>query len=203
MTNTLTRPAAAKQQADSKQHHPRRWGYGRVSTENQTEDQQQAALEAAGCDEVICETISSGKKHRPGLRRLMEQLRPGDTLVICKLDRWARSLQELLTMSAELEERGVHLQVLDQQLDTSTPAGRLLFQMLGAVAEFERTLAIQRTRDSVAHRRRVGGNLGGRPKAFTPQQQALGQRLKGEGKTIAQVANALNLSKSTTQRMLA
>ena len=124
MTNTLTRPVATKQQPGSKQHQPRRWGYGRVSTENQTEDQQQAALEAAGCDEVICETISSGKKHRPGLKRLMEQLRPGDTLVICKLDRWARSLQELLTMSAELDDKGVHLQVLDHCLLYTSPSPR-------------------------------------------------------------------------------
>ena len=202
MTNTLTRPVAAKQPAVTEQRSPKSWGYGRVSTENQTEDQQRAALEAAGCHEVVTETISSGKKERPGLRRVMDQLEAGDTLVICKLDRWARSLQELLAMSAELETKGVHLQVLDQQIDTSTPAGRLLFQMLGAVAEFERSLAIQRTHDSVAHRRATGGNLGGRPKAYTPQQQALGLKLKADGQSISQIAAQLGLAKGTCHRML-
>ena len=202
MTNTLTRPAAAKQPAVPEQRRPKSLGYGRVSTESQTEDQQRAALEAAGCHEVVTETISSGKKERPGLRRVMDQLEAGDTLVICKLDRWARSLQELLTMSAELEARGVHLQVLDQQIDTSTPAGRLLFQMLGAVAEFERSLAIQRTHDSVAHRRATGGNLGGRPKAYTPQQQALGLKLRADGQSISQIAAQLGLTKGTCHRML-
>ena len=202
MTNTLTRPAAAKQPAVPEQRRPKSLGYGRVSTESQTEDQQRAALEAAGCHEVITETISSGKKERPGLRRVMDQLEAGDTLVICKLDRWARSLQELLTMSAELEAKGVHLQVLDQQIDTSTPAGRLLFQMLGAVAEFERSLAIQRTHDSVAHRRATGGNLGGRPKAYTPQQQALGLKLRADGQSISQIAAQLGLAKGTCHRML-
>ena len=202
MTNTLTRPVAAKQPAVTEQRSPKSWGYGRVSTENQTEDQQRAALEAAGCHEVVTETISSGKKERPGLRRVMDRLEAGDTLVICKLDRWARSLQELLAMSAELETKGVHLQVLDQQIDTSTPAGRLLFQMLGAVAEFERSLAIQRTHDSVAHRRATGGNLGGRPKAYTPQQQALGLKLKADGQSISQIAAQLGLAKGTCHRML-
>jgi len=202
MTNTLARPAAAKQPAVPEQRRPKSWGYGRVSTENQTEDQQRAALEAAGCHEVITETISSGKKERPGLQRVMDRLEAGDTLVICKLDRWARSLQELLTMSAELEAKGVHLQVLDQQIDTSTAAGRLLFQMLGAVAEFERSLAIQRTHESVAHRRATGGNLGGRPKAYTPQQQALGLKLKADGQSISQIAAQLGLAKGTCHRML-
>ena len=202
MTSTLTRPAAADQPAAPAQRQPRRWGYGRVSTQDQTEAQQRAALEAAGCHEVVTETISSGKKERPGLRRVMDQLEPGDTLVICKLDRWARSLQELLTMSAELEAKGVHLHVLDQQIDTSTPAGRLMFQVLGSVAEFERSLAIQRTRDSVAHRKATGGNLGGRPKAYTPQQQALGLKLRADGQSISQIAAALGLAKGTCHRML-
>ena len=202
MTNTLTRQAAAKQPAVPDQRRSKSWGYGRVSTENQTEGQQRAALEAAGCHEIVTETISSGKKERPGLRRVMDQLEAGDTLVICKLDRWARSLQELLAMSAELDAKGVNLQVLDQQIDTSTAAGRLLFQMLGAVAEFERSLAIQRTHDSVAHRRASGGNLGGRPKSYTPQQQALGLKLRADGQSISQIAAQLGLAKGTCHRML-
>ena len=177
-------------------------GYGRVSTEQQTETQQRAQLEAAGCIEVVTETISSGRKERPGLASAISQLQPGDTLVICKLDRLARSLQELLTIAADLETRGIHLQVLDQAIDTTTPTGRLLFQLLGAVAEFERSLAIERTRASVEHRKATGGDLGGRPCRYTDAQHQLGHRLREEGRSVSQVAASLGLSKGTTHRLL-
>lgn len=87
---------------------------------------------------------------------MLGSLRPGDQLVVAKLDRLARSLVELLTIAADLEARGIDLVVLDQAIDTSTPAGRLMFQVLGAVSQFERELAIERTRASVAHRRATG-----------------------------------------------
>jgi len=181
---------------------PRRLGYGRVSTEHQSEAQQRSQLQAAGCAQVFTETISSGRQDRPQLAAVLAQLQPGDTLVISKLDRLARSLQELLAIAADLESRQVHLHVLDQAIDTSTPTGRLLFQILGSVAEFERSLAIERTRASVAHRRASGGDLGGRRKSYTPAQQQLGQRLRAEGQTISQVAAALGLSKGSAHRML-
>ena len=180
----------------------RRIGYGRVSTLNQTEETQRATLTAAGCDQVHTETISSGKKDRPVLAAVMADLQANDVLVICKLDRWARSLKELLTMASELEARGVALHVLDQNIDTSTPTGRLMFQVLGAVAEFERELGIQRTRESVAHRRATGGDLGGRKRTWTDDQRRLGQRLREEGQSISQVAKVLGLSKGSTHRML-
>jgi DNA invertase Pin-like site-specific DNA recombinase len=180
----------------------RRVGYGRVSTEHQSEAQQKAHLEAAGCTELITETISSGRKDRPGLARVLQDLQPGDTLVICKLDRLARSLQELLSIAADLETRGVNLQVLDQAIDTTTPTGRLLFQLLGAVGEFERQLAIERTRASVEHRRTTGGSLGGRPRSYTAEQHRLGYRLKAEGESVSGVARALGISRATAGRML-
>lgn len=180
----------------------RKLGYGRVSTETQSEAQQREALVAAGCTEVFTETISSGRAERPQLAAVLAELQAGDTLVITKLDRLARSLRELLTMAADLEARGIHLQVLDQSIDTSTPAGRLTFHVLGAVAEFERNMAIERTRDSVAHRRANGGDLGGRRVSYSAAQQQLGQRLRAEGQSISQVAAALGLSKGSTHRML-
>jgi DNA invertase Pin-like site-specific DNA recombinase len=180
----------------------RKVGYGRVSTEHQSEAQQRAQLLAAGCDSISTETISSGRKDRPGLAQVLSDLQPGDTLVICKLDRLARSLQELLTIAADLENRGVHLQVLDQAIDTTTPTGRLLFQLLGAVGEFERQLAIERTRASVEHRRSNGGNLGGRPKSYTPEQHRLGHRLKQEGESVTGVARALGISRAAAGRLL-
>ena len=180
----------------------RRWGYGRVSTEQQTEAQQRAQLEAAGCDEVITEQISSGKAERPGLVQVLGALQRGDQLVVAKLDRLARSLVELLSIASDLEARGIDLVVLDQAIDTSTPAGRLMFQVLGAVSQFERELAIERTRASVAHRRATGGDLGGRRKSYSDQQLALGHRLRDEGLSISQIALALGLSRGTAHRLL-
>ena len=188
MTNTMTKA--------------RRIGYGRVSTVTQTEAAQQATLKDAGCDEVHTETISSGKKERPVLDRVMADLKAGDTLVICKLDRWARSLKELLTMAADLQERGVALHVLDQSIDTSTPTGRLMFQVLGAVAEFERELGIQRSRESVAHRRATGGDLGGRRKSYTTEQAAMVQELRSGGESLRVIGKKLGLSLGTVQRVL-
>lgn len=204
MTKILTaRPTAAQAPAAvCAPQQGRRIGYGRVSTAHQSETQQRAQLEAAGCTRIVTETISSGRTDREGLVRVLRELEAGDTLVIVKLDRLARSLKELLTIAADLDVRGVHLQVLDQAIDTSTPTGRLLFSMLGAVAEFERSLAIERTRASVQHRKETGGNIGGRPKSYTDQQQQLGQRLRAEGRSISEIAAALRLSKGTTHRML-
>lgn len=200
MTKILTRAAAPRPATAASQG--RRVGYGRVSTAHQTEAQQQAQLEAVGCDAIHTETISSGRRERPVLAQVLEELQPGDTLVICKLDRLARSLQELLTIAADLEQRGIQLQVLDQAIDTATPTGRLLFQLLGAVGEFERSLAIERTRASVEHRRATGGNLGGRPRAYSDQQQALGRRLQEEGQSVTAIARVLGLPRATTSRML-
>jgi DNA invertase Pin-like site-specific DNA recombinase len=180
----------------------RRVGYGRVSTEHQSEAQQRAQLQAAGCDVIQTETISSGRKDRPGLALVLSELQPGDTLVVCKLDRLARSLQELLAIAADLDARQINLQVLDQAIDTTTPTGRLLFQLLGAVGEFERQLAIERTRASVEHRRTTGGNLGGRPKSYTPEQHRLGHRLKSEGECVSGVARALGISRAAAGRLL-
>ena len=199
MTKTLPRASAAQQPAAPA---ARRLGYGRVSTELQTEAQQRAQLAAAGCTEVITETISSGKADRPGLVQVLEALQPGDQLVVCKLDRLARSLAELLAITADLESRRIDLVVLDQAIDTSTPAGRLMFQVLGAVAEFERGMAIERTRASVAHRRATGGDLGGRRRSYSDAQRQMGLRLRAEGQSISQIAEVLNLSRGTTHRLL-
>ena len=92
--------------------------------------------------------------------------------------------------------------MLDQAIDTTTPTGRLLFQLLGAVGEFERQLAIERTRASVEHRRSTGGNLGGRPKSYSPEQHRLGHRLKAEGESVSGVARALGISRAAAGRLL-
>ena len=181
---------------------PRRLGYGRVSTEKQSQQQQQAKLKAADCEVIRTEQISSGKAKRPQLEATLADLQQGDTLVVVKLDRLARSLKELLEISSRLQEKGADLVVLDQAIDTTTPAGRLMFNMLGAIGEFERELAIERTRDSVAHRRAAGGDLGGRPKTYTEDQVRLAKRLFEEGQSKAQIAESLGLKRPTVYRML-
>ena len=195
-------PTDIESMTDTLNPRGRRIGYGRVSTATQTEEAQRASLQAARCDEVYTETISSGKKDRPVLAKVMSQLQSGDTLVVVKLDRWARSLRELLTMAAELDERGIALHVLDQQIETSTPTGKLMFSVLGAVAEFERELGIQRSRDSVEHRRATGGDLGGRRKTYTPEQATLVGELRAAGDSFRTITRKVNLSLGTVQRIL-
>jgi DNA invertase Pin-like site-specific DNA recombinase len=191
-----------KRQKDAMPRPPRRLGYGRVSTADQCPEIQGSALEAAGCDATYLEQISSRKTHRPQLEAVLAALRPGDTLTIVRLDRLARNLRELLEIAAQLEERGIALQVLEQGIDTSTPTGRLMFQLLGCIAQFERDLAAERLTESIRYRRATGGDLGGRRPSWSRGQHRLGLELREKGFSIRQVAEELNLSSSATERML-
>ncbi|NQV10010.1 MAG: recombinase family protein [Cyanobacteria bacterium] len=181
---------------------PRVLGYGRVSTADQHPEVQGAALEAAGCAQVFLEQISSRKAVRPQLAAVLAALRPGDTLAVVRLDRLARNLRELLEITADLEERGVHLHVLEQGIDTSTPTGRLMLQLLGAIAEFERDLGAERLAESIRHRRATGGDLGGRRPSWNRAQHRRGLELRQSGLSIRLVAEELNLSRSVVERML-
>jgi DNA invertase Pin-like site-specific DNA recombinase len=173
-----------------------------VSTADQHPEVQGSALEAAGCSQVFLEQISSRKAHRPKLVAALEALRPGDTLVVVRLDRLARSLRELLEITHDLEQRGVHLQVLQQGIDTSTPTGRLMLQLLGAIAEFERDLGAERLAESIRHRRATGGDLGGRRPTWNEAQHRRGLELREQGLSIRAIAEELNLKRSATERML-
>ena len=180
---------------------PRRIGYGRVSTADQNPQVQAAALEAAGCDVIHTERISSRISHRPQLEAALGSLRAGDTLVVSRLDRLARSLAELVAIGADLQARGVALQVLEQGIDTGTATGRLMFGMLGAVAEFERELIAERTLESIRHRRARGDDFGGRRLSYTPAQAAMVWRLRDEGQSLRDVAAAVGLSRSVVHRI--
>jgi len=138
-------------------------GYARVSTGGQDLAAQRAALFAAGCGEVVEETGSGADRARPELRALLRRLRPGDTLVVVRIDRLARSLGHLLSVMAALRARGVGFRSLGDPIDTDGPSGTLVLQILGAVAEFERALIRERTLAGLAAARaagRVGGNPG-------------------------------------------
>jgi len=178
-----------------------RIGYGRVSTVDQDAMAQIMRLEAAGCTRIFTETISSRVKARPQLVAVLDYLRPGDALVAVRLDRLARSTRELLDLAQGLDQRGIDLVVLDQQIDTRTPSGRLLFTMLAAIGEFERDLIRERTLDGLA-RARVEGRQGGRRASITGQRAKLVRRLAAEGQSIRAIAAAIEASPSAVHRLL-
>ena len=140
-------------------------GYARVSTNDQDIGAQIARLENAGCEIVWSDVLSGTRASRPQWDACLKSLNKGDQLVITKLDRAGRSLKHLMALSDQLDQRGIALKVIDQAIDTSTSAGRALFQMLGVFAEFERNLISERTKEALRGRPR--GRSGGRPKALT------------------------------------
>src|ERR1700674_49036 len=137
------------------------FGYARISTDDQTLALQEDALQKAGC-ERLCKDIASGAKaERPGLAKAMEQLRAGDTLVVWRLDRLGRSLQHLIETLTDLDTRGIGFKSLTEAIDTTTPGGKLIFHIFGALAEFERELIRERTNAGLAAARargRTGGH---------------------------------------------
>ena len=149
-------------------------GYGRVSTRDQNPDAQRDALAAAGCDQVFIDKASGKLARRPELDKALLVARAGDQLVVTKLDRLGRSLEHLISLSRDLQERGVDLVVLDQGIDTSTAVGRMFFQILGAIAEFEHALMSERTMDGLAAARARGRTGGQKPK-LTPRQARIAQ----------------------------
>ncbi len=187
-----------------------RIGYGRVSTRDQHPEAQQDALAAAGCDEVFIEKASGKLARRPELdKALLSANRRGDQLVVTKLDRLGRSLEHLIELSKQLQARGVDLVVLDQGIDTGTAVGRMFFQILGAIAEFEHALMSERTVDGLAAARARGRTGGQKPK-LGPRQAALARRMYEEtgddGRrryTVAEIAQEFGVSRPTIYRHLA
>jgi DNA invertase Pin-like site-specific DNA recombinase len=185
-----------------------RIGYGRVSTRDQNPDGQRDALQAAGCDEIYIDKASGKLASRPEFDKALGRLRPSDTFVITRLSRAMRSLRHLIGLSADLTERGVHLQVLKQGIDTTTAQGRLVFHVLGAIDEFQRELNVEGTLEGLAsaHAR---GRTGGRPPAMSADQVKLARQLAdqrgADGRreyTITQVAAMLGVSRPTLYRAL-
>jgi DNA invertase Pin-like site-specific DNA recombinase len=177
-------------------------GYGRISTSDQNSDAQRDALTAAGCERIFLDTASGKLARRPKLDAALDFLRPGDTLVITRLDRLGRSVRNLVDLSATLGERRVDLRVLHQGIDTSTPGGKLTFHILGAIAEFERDLISERTRDGL-NAARARGRKGGRRPKMTPAKLATARNLYGaRAHTVAQIAEIIGVSRSTVHRYL-
>jgi DNA invertase Pin-like site-specific DNA recombinase len=177
-------------------------GYARVSTADQRPELQLDALRAAGCARVFVDTASGALDTRPELARALDHLRPGDTLVVWKLDRLGRSLRHLIETLGALEQRGVGFRSLQESLDTTTPGGRLVFHLFGALAEFERDLIRQRTQAGLAAAR-ARGRTGGRPPSMTPTKIALARQLyDARQHTLAEIARTLGVSRASVYRHL-
>jgi DNA invertase Pin-like site-specific DNA recombinase len=177
-------------------------GYGRVSTRDQHPEAQDDALRAAGCAEVFIDKASGKLARRPELDKALLVLRDGDQLVVTKLDRLGRSLDHLIDLSKNLQTRHVDLVVLDQGIDTSTAVGRMFFQILGAIAEFEHALMSERTLDGLAAARARGRTGGQRPK-LTRRQAKIAQEMYDSGDhTVAQIAEEFGVTRPTIYRHL-
>src|SRR5580704_770208 len=177
-------------------------GYARVSTNDQETATQVAALKAAGCERIYREKASGGRWDRPELHRLLDQLREDDVLVVWKLDRLSRSLRDVLTIMERLTETKAGFRSLTEAIDTTTPAGRMMMQMVGAFAEFERAMLRERTKAGLDSARREG-RIGGRRPKLTPQQQSEILRMVSKGnKTAADAARLFAVHPATVSRLL-
>ena len=174
-----------------------RVGYARVSTHEQHLDLQIDALKKADCEKIFIDKVSGLVANRPGLDDAMEFLRPGDTLVVWRLDRLGRSLKHLIDIVGQLEEREIGFRSLQESLDTTTSGGVLVFHMFAALAEFERHLIRERTHAGLTAAR-ARGRKGGRPKALNEQAREVAIKLYQEREhSVKEICHILNISKPT------
>jgi DNA invertase Pin-like site-specific DNA recombinase len=175
-------------------------GYARVSTLDQTLALQQDALTQAGCQHIFTDTASGTRTDRPGLGQALSHLRPGDTLVVWRLDSLGRSLGHLIETIEDLQQRGIRFKSLQEQLDTGTSGGKLVFHVFGALAEFERDLIRERTQAGLAAAR-ARGRVGGRPRALSAKKVEQLQMLAADGRNaVAEICQTLGISRSTFYR---
>jgi DNA invertase Pin-like site-specific DNA recombinase len=180
-----------------------KYGYARVSTDDQNPALQLAALRRAGCKIVFKdEGISGATTKRPALLRCLKALQPGDTLTVWKLDRLGRSLRDLIAMLDELKRRGVKVHSLTEAIDTTIPTGRALWQMIGVLAELERSLIVERTQAGMQEARRRGVKFG-RRKKLSQAQVGKARKLINAGERVEDVANLWNVGRATLYRALA
>lgn len=180
-------------------------GYARVSTSRQGQslDTQREALIDAGCDpqHIYTDTMSGTRWSRPGLDAAIAYMRPDDVLTVTRLDRLGRNLSETVTTIADLAERDVHVRVLEPALDTSRPSDRVVVHIMASLAEWERDLLIERTREGVAHARAQGRVAGPKPKLDNEQAQ-VAKELVESGRSVSAVARTFHVSRPTIYRAL-
>lgn len=177
-------------------------GYARVSTQDQKADLQTDALQAAGCEKVFTEKASGAQRDRPELKAALDYIRAGDTLVVWKLDRLARSIKQLIETVEDLEKRGIGFKSLTENIDTTTSGGKLIFHIFASLAEFERSIIKERTKAGL-DAARARGKKGGRPPALTDRDiQAAKAMLADPNITVEEVAIRLKVAASTLYRHL-
>lgn len=177
-------------------------GYARVSTVDQEPALQLDALNKAGCGKVFTDKASGALERRPQLDKMMEHLRPGDTVVVWRLDRLGRSLRNLIALIDDLAVNEVGFKSLTEAIDTTTAGGKLIFSIFGALAEFERSLIRERTMAGLAAARARGRN-GGRPPKMTPEKIELAKKLYMEKThTVEEIGNLLGVTRKTIYRHL-
>lgn len=177
-------------------------GYARVSTRDQKPHLQVDALREAGCERIFEETASGAKRDRPQLAMALDYMRNGDTLVVWKLDRLARSTRQLLETVEALEQRGIGLRILTQNIDTTSAGGRLIFTVFSAIAEFEREIICERTRAGL-DAARSRGRKGGRPRALSEKDLKQARALLTDPEiTVEDVARRLGVGPSTLYRYI-
>ena len=171
-------------------------GYARVSTADQNTELQLAALKDAGCDEIYSENLSGKNRNRPELKALLKSLRKDDTVVATKIDRLARSLTDLFKISEEIEEKEANLKILEHDFDTSKPTGKLLFSVLGALAEFERHLIVERTQAGLAQAKANGVKLGRKKKVKATDERKMKKLWEG-GESWNELAKTFGVSRQS------
>ncbi|MFJ5232273.1 recombinase family protein [Kitasatospora sp. NPDC088391] len=179
-------------------------GYARVSTDDQEAHLQHDALTVAGCSRIFTDRASGKNTDCPELAAVLDYVRPGDTLCVWKLDRFARSLIDLVTMVDALSARGIGFKVLTGALasiDPNTPDGRLMLQVVGTMAEFERSLIKDRTRAGL-DAAKAQGRTGGRPNALDADKLATARARQAKGESVTAIAKALGVSRATLYRHL-
>jgi DNA invertase Pin-like site-specific DNA recombinase len=177
-------------------------GYARVSTSDQTLNLQKDALEKIGCTRIFTDINSGSTTERQGLDEALSFVREGDTLVVWRLDRMGRSLKHLIETITILNNRKIGFKSIQENIDTTTSGGKLIFHIFGALAEFERDIIRERTQAGL-QAARARGRLGGRPKALTDKKQSIAQALYNDkSNSIADICKTLNISRATLYRYI-
>ena len=177
-------------------------GYARVSTHDQTLNLQLAALHQAGCTKIFQDTASGSTIERKGLDEALAFARPGDTLVVWRLDRLGRSLKHLIETITALDEQGIGFRSVQENIDTTSSGGKLIFHIFGSLAEFERDLIRERTQAGLAAAR-ARGRVGGRPRALDAKKAAIAQDLyKRKTHSVVEICRTLGISRATFYRAI-
>lgn len=178
-----------------------KYGYARVSTTDQKLENQLEALKIAGADKIYQEKFTGTTTERPEFTKLLQQLNPDDTLIVTKLDRFARNTREALDIIQDLFNREVKVNILNMGLIDNTPTGQLIFTIFSAFAQFERDMIVTRTQEGKAYAKRNDPHFReGRPQTYTDEQMRLAYQLRQQGMTYKMIARKTGISERTQQR---